>query len=85
MKINKIPDQSVEIYTEENGEMVFFGLCQNEYSFLDLRVQIKQEQLENVFIKIDSGYYIIDKDGRLPIWPPDLYPMQDYYLRLILH
>jgi hypothetical protein len=81
IKIDKeIAPPPADIYF--NGE--YFGTVDNDYQFLDLRLQIKNREAEGFSVFQDGAHYEITKNGMLPIWPKGLFDFIDDQLREIL-
>lgn len=70
-----------DLYDPE-GNLV--GTLDNYFSFLDVRVQIKNRQVEGYTIQRNGTIAKIDKDGRLPFYPRDLFPKMDRDLDFLL-
>lgn len=80
--IKKIKDISCELFHENKNESV--GIIENEYSFHDVRVQIKKLQLNGYYV-IWKGYKIrIDLEGNLEDWPNGFYDINSDLLVQLL-
>jgi sporulation protein YlmC with PRC-barrel domain len=79
VKINKIAPPTLQIYTP-NGELL--GTV-NEYEFLDIRVQIKKQQVSGYYGIFNGERINIDRNGELEKYPNGLLDtMTGYYLEL---
>lgn len=80
----EIPTQKVEVYSPDG---VFFALV-NEYELYDIRLQIKNQEVEGYYIlfPVDGVMNRIDINikGQLSDWPKGFFDMTDYYLQLLL-
>lgn len=86
IKINRYPHLELDLYRydESLDEFLFVDKLNNDYEFLDVRVQIKENKLKNYAIKIkDYGFIIIDQDGRLSEWPDVLCIADNLMIRLL--
>ena len=80
IQINKITPTTLDIYNPD-GELI--GAV-NEYEFLDIRVQIKKEQIFGYYLIFKGQKVKIDKNGELEEYPIGLLDtMSGYYCELI--
>lgn len=77
VKINKIEDTSVELYSPDNK---LIGTIDNILQFLDVRVQIMEQKLNNYYIKMGDEEYEIDNNGRIINIPEGLFDTMDKFL-----
>ena len=88
--LNRIQPPVVAVYHDELG---FIGSA-NEYEFNDLRIQIKKHKEEGYFVRVvdtsqgfnaigEDAYYIA-KDGGVPDWPDDLFPLIEEQLQQLM-
>ena len=76
----KIPTQKVEVYSPSG---VFFALV-NEHELQDIRLQIKNQEVDGWYIVFNSERIDINIKGQLSNWPKGLFDLTDYYLCLLL-
>ena len=78
---NKITPPTVELYYPDGK---YLGTI-NEYEFLDIRVQIKNEQVSGFYFFFNNNRSIkIDKNGELEYYPKGLLDtMANLYMKLI--
>jgi hypothetical protein len=77
--INKITPPTLDIY-DPGGKLL--GTV-NEYELLDIRVQIKKEQISGYYLIFNDKKVRIDKNGELEEYPPGLLDtMLGYYFEL---
>ena len=69
IKINKIPDQEVNIFYKDN----LVGKCHNELEFNDLRLQIVRDHATGYYVEYDNNKWEILANGNLECWPEGLY------------
>lgn len=81
VRINKIEDVSVELYSPDNK---LIGTIENILQFLDVRVQIMEQKLDNYYIKIGNEEYEIDSNGRVINYPKGLFDTMDKFLDKLL-
>lgn len=78
--VNKITPPKTFLYSPENellGEI-------NEYEFLDVRVQIKNNQLEGYYCIHNGEKLLIDKNGRIANWPIGFFDiLETFYMNLL--
>jgi hypothetical protein len=80
--INKITPPTLDIY-DPSGNLL--GTV-NEYEFLDIRVQIKKEQISGYYLIFNDKKVRIDKNGELEEYPPGLLDtMVGYYFELLFN
>lgn len=80
IKINRIKPPTLDIY-EPSGKLL--GTV-NEYEFLDIRVQIKKEQIFGYYLIFNGEKVQIDKNGELEEYPLGLLDtMSGFYFELI--
>lgn len=80
IQINKIIPPTLDIY-DPSGNLL--GTV-NEYEFLDIRVQIKNNQLSGYYLIFKGKKVRIDRNGELEEYPIGLLDtMTDFYLKLI--
>lgn len=78
---NNIVEESCQLFGP-NDQLV--GVIENSLAFYDVRVQIKKQGLEDYYILFKGVRYYIDKDGKLPIWPIDLFVKEEEYLQQLI-
>ena len=76
IQVNKIIPQVVEHFDPEKNSLGFL----NYEESLDLRVQIKKEQISGYFLRFNSVNIPIDKNGTLYEYPNGLYEIAINYL-----
>jgi hypothetical protein len=74
--INKIEPQTVELYTPDNISLGFV----NEYEFNDIRIQIKQKQVDGYYCMFNGHRFNIDKNGRSKDWVVGFFDLFDNQL-----
>lgn len=80
VKINKITPPTLDIY-EPNGNLL--GTV-NEYEFLDVRVQIRKNQLSGYYLIFNGKKIRIDRNGELESYPDGLLgTMSGLYCQLL--
>lgn len=80
IKINRITPPTLDIY-KPSGKLL--GTV-NEYEFLDIRVQIKKEQIFGYYLIFNGEKVQIDKNGELEEYPLGLLDtMSGFYFELI--
>lgn len=57
--INKIPNIKCKLYSPTS----FVGVIKNEYSMLDVLVQIKEQKLEGYYFVFDNKTILINLNG----------------------
>jgi hypothetical protein len=67
---NKIEPQTVEVWNKDG----FFARV-NQYEFNDIRIQIKNNKVEEFYIFFDNQKFYINKDGRVANWPIGLFDL----------
>lgn len=83
--VKKIEPPTCKMYDPNHN---FLGVV-NEYEFFDIRVQIKEQQLEGYYaiftLDSDHDYHLsIDKDGRSNDWTKGTFDMIDNYLMKLI-
>lgn len=74
----KLPDiLPVEVYDPEDNLIV---TTTDEILFSYIRAQIKQLNVEGFYIIFDGGKIPINRDGNLPFYPDNLFPLYDELL-----
>jgi hypothetical protein len=78
-----------EAYKEEPWNLYdpqgnFVGVLDNYFSFLDVRVQIKNRQVDGFYIERNGCVALIQKDGQMNPYPHDLFPMMDRSLIFLI-
>lgn len=81
IKIREIPEAKVELYSPDN-ELI--GVIDNEVSFLDVRVQIHNQQLKGYYIVFNGIRCGIDRNGELDVYPEGLYDTRSDLLMKLL-
>jgi hypothetical protein len=81
---NNITEEGCLLYGPKGEETVLIGKIKNAPAFYDVRLQIKQKKLEGYYILFQGERYYIDKDGRLPVYPINLFPAIDSYLEKLI-
>lgn len=80
---NDITETSCFLYGPKDGQNVLIGEIKNELAFYDVRVQIKDQQLEGYYILFKGQRHYIESDGRINNFPRDLFPKTvDYLMQL---
>lgn len=75
-------DSVVRVYqSNEDGEDTFIGVCNSELSFYDLRLQVKEQKLDNIYFIFNEEKHIIRPNGRVSPWPRGLYVLIENYLQ----
>jgi len=72
IKINKMPEQTVEIFAPD-GKSIGFA---NEHEFNDIKLQILKQDVEGYYIVFNGEKINIETDGQLEHWPPGLFDFQ---------
>ena len=80
IRINKISPPTVEIYDPNDN---LLGVA-NEYELLDVRVQIKKEQVWGYSLVFNGQKVRLDRNGELEDYPKGLLDtMSDFYMDLL--
>ena len=80
-----LKEPTVDIwYSPEEGKNEYVGKCTNNVQFTDLRVQIKQEQVEGYSVYYKGQQIKINRRGKLEDYPAGLYDqVTDLLIQLI--
>lgn len=80
VEYKEIPPQYVDVY-KPNGE--HFSKV-NEHELYDIRLQIKNQELEGYYIVFENVRIYINIKGQLDHWPKGFFDLTDHYLSLLL-
>lgn len=81
VKIKRIiEEEHIPLYF--NSELI--GYLENTQEFYQARVNIRNEGIEGYYIVFNGEDLIIDKDGRLPVYPSNLFSKNDDLLKELL-
>lgn len=80
IKINKIIPQTVELFNPKGESMGFI----NEYEFNDIRIQIKNQQLEGYYCIFKEKKFTINKHGRSNDWFEGFFDLLENQLMQVL-
>lgn len=76
----EIPTQQVNVY-KPNGE--HFATV-NEHELYDIRLQIKNQEIEGYYVVFENSRIDINIKGQLSYWPEGFFDLTDHYLCLLL-
>lgn len=70
LKINKIKERPAKLFHENN----FIGIVEDQYQLNDIRLQVVQNNLKNVYFVFELSEGIeqqinVNSDGSLDCWP----------------
>lgn len=82
IKKNKITEKICELRNPNNESM---WIVESQLEFNDIRIQIKEQKLVGYSILFEGKKYLIDSDGRLPIWPKGLFDTAGNQLKQLLY
>lgn len=72
IRLKKIPEETVKVCRQlEDGSWEHLGFATHS-EFNDLRIQIKEAKAEGYFVEFEDQLLVINKDGRLPVWPNEM-------------
>lgn len=80
IKKKTIVPQEVEVFDPEGNSLGMF----NEYEFLDLRVQIKENEAKGYYLMYEGQNIRIDRYGTLEDYPEGLFDFLDNCLLKLL-
>lgn len=80
IKINHIPQIECDLY-DPDGNLV--GVIKSEYSWNDVRIQIKEHNLLGYYVMFNGHKIDILPDGRCLTWPEGFYDVIDKQLEQI--
>ena len=78
---NKIKETPVKLY-DPNHNLI--GIIENDYAFMDVRIQIKEQQLEGYYVIFQKQKINITKHGRCSSWPVGFFDTYNNLLTKIL-
>jgi hypothetical protein len=79
VEYKKIEPQTVEVWNKDG----FFARV-NEHELYDIRLQIKNQEIDGFYVVYDGMDIRINIKGQLEHWPVGFFDLTDYYLQLLL-
>lgn len=80
IKINDIPQITCYLYDSDGYKL---GIITSEYSFNDVRCQIKEQNLSGYFVMFKGHRIDIDSDGSVSNWPYGFYDITEKQIEIL--